>query len=97
MSYSFHPEARSEFEEAIDYYEGREVGLGYDFAVEVHHAIQRIVDYPEGWAELEHGIRRCLVRRFPYGVLYAVHEDEIVILAVMHLHRRPGYWRDRAK
>lgn len=71
MSYSFHPEARSEFEQAIDYYEDREAGLGLDFATEIHSTIQRIVDYPEAWAELERGVRRCMVRRFPYGVLYA--------------------------
>lgn len=55
MSCAFHPEARSEFEEAIDYYESREAGLGYDLAVEVHNAIQRIVDYPEAWAEVTRG------------------------------------------
>jgi plasmid stabilization system protein ParE len=97
MSYSFHPDARDEFERAIEYYEECEAGLGLDFAGEVHDAIQRIVDYPEAWAEAAPGIRRCLARRFPYGVLYAVHEDRIVILAVMHLRRRPGYWRDRAE
>lgn len=97
MSCSFHPEARREFEQAIDYYEDREPGLGLDFAAEVHNTIERIVDYPEAWSEVESGIRRCLVKRFPYGVLYAVHHGQIVVLAVMHLHRRPGYWRDRAE
>jgi hypothetical protein len=63
----------------------------------VHDAIRRIVDYPEVWAEAAPGIRRRLVRRFPYGALHAVHRDQIVILAVMHLRRRPGCRRDRAE
>lgn len=97
MTCSFHAEAAREFEKAIEYYEVREAGLGFDFASEVRGAIQRIVDYPEAWGELQPGVRRCLVRRFPYGVVYAIHSSQIIILAVMHLRRRPGYWRDRTE
>jgi toxin ParE1/3/4 len=47
------------------------------------------------WPILEGDVRRCLVNRFPYGVLYSVESDRVYVLALMHLHRRPGYWKDR--
>jgi plasmid stabilization system protein ParE len=95
MKYAFHPEAEAEFFAAIDYYEGCGPGLGYDFAIEVHSTIESIRSFPKAWAILEDDLRRCLVRRFPYGIVYSQDGDAIFILAVMHLHRDPEYWRDR--
>lgn len=95
MRYAFHPEAHAEFLEAIERYEERGSGLGYDFALEVYSVIDRIVAYPKTWPFLDGEIRRSLVRRFPYGVLYAEESDLIFIVAVMHLHRDPGYWKHR--
>ena len=95
MTVSVHPEASAEFLEAIAYYEERQAGLGLDLAVEIKAAIDRIVASPEGWPEIEGPIRRCLVHRFPYGVLYFMNPVGIHILAVMHLHRSPDYWKHR--
>ena len=95
MMYSFHPEAKAEFLEAIDYYEGCANGLGYDFSIEVHSAIQNILIHPAAWPVLEEDVRRCLTNRFPYGILYSIEPDGVFILAVMHLHRIPGYWKHR--
>ncbi len=95
MSFSFHPEAEEDFNKAIDYYEAIEPWLGYDFALEVYSAIQRAVDFPKTWMVLEGEVRRTLVKRFPYGILYSEEENGIFILAVMHLHRKPGYWHHR--
>lgn len=95
MTFSFHPEAQAEFDFAVDYYEASEAGLGWDFALEVHSAIQNIIDCPDAWPVLEGAIRRCQTSRFPFGVVYSAERGEILILAVMHLHRRPGYWRER--
>ena len=95
MTFSFHPEAELEFLEAINYYEDREHGLGYDFAIEVFNTIQNIINYPTAWPIIEEDVRRCLVNRFPYGVIYGIEQDEIFILAVMHLHRHPDYWKNR--
>ncbi len=95
MNYSFHPEAEVEFTEAIDYYEERERGLGYDFAVEVYSAIERTIAFPKTWPVIEEDIRRSLVRRFPYGILYSEEKEGIYIVAVMHLHREPEYWKHR--
>ncbi len=68
MNYSFHPEAEVEFTEAIEYYEEKESGLGYDFAVEVYSTIERTMAFPKAWPVIEEDIRRSLIRRFPYGI-----------------------------
>ena len=95
MTYAFHPEAESEFVQAIEYYEEREGSLGHDFAVEVYAAIERVVSYPKAWPIIEDDVRRSLVRRFPYGILYAEEAEVIYIVAVMDLHRDPDYWKHR--
>lgn len=95
MKYAFHPEAEAEFLDAVNHYEGCGAGLGYDFAIEVHSTIRNIVSFPEAWCILESDIRRCQIRRFPYAVVYARDGDVILILAVMHLHRDPDYWKRR--
>jgi plasmid stabilization system protein ParE len=87
--------AQAELDEAIDFYEARREGLGREFAAEVKRTIERIVDSPRGWPKSSKHTRRCLTKRFPYGIIYQVHRGEIRIVAVTHLHRRPGYWRDR--
>ena len=96
MSYIFHPDAEAELEAGIAYYEERESGLGLDFAVEVHATVQRILACPLAWPVLE-GVRRALVHRFPYGVLYGYEDSQLYILAVMLLHRHPGYWHRRVR
>lgn len=95
MSYVFHPEAEVEFNEAIEWYEARESGLGLDFAAQVYAAIQRALAFPLAWQEMGDDIRRALVHRFPYGVLYVPEQNQIAIIAVMHLHRQPDYWQNR--
>lgn len=97
MKYSFHPEAEAEFVQAIEYYEECEASLGYDFAVEVYSAIERTMAYPKAWPIIEEDIRRSLVRRFPYGILYAEEDEELFIVAIMNLHRDPEYWKHRIK
>ncbi len=96
MNYGFHPEAEAEFFQAIDFYESRCPGLGYDFLIEVHRTIETILSFPKAWPNIENDIRRCLVGRFPYGVIYSQVENIIYVLAVMHLHRNPDHWKDRA-
>jgi len=95
MTFSFHPEAEYEFLSSINYYEECEEDLGYDFSIEIYSTVQNIIDYPTAWPILEDDIRRCLTNRFPYGIIYSIEPDEIFILAVMHLHRDPEYWKHR--
>jgi hypothetical protein len=95
MNYSFHPEAEIELNATIAYYEEVEEGLGYDFSVEVYSAVERAASHPIAWPMIDDDIRRCLVRRFPYGILYSVESDKIYVVAVMNLHREPDYWKSR--
>ncbi|MBI5190441.1 MAG: type II toxin-antitoxin system RelE/ParE family toxin [Nitrospirae bacterium] len=97
MKYSFHPDARKEFIEATDYYEGCRTGLGVEFYKEVFSTIQRILHLPSAWHKFSENTRRCQTIRFPFGVVYQIMEDEVVIVAVMQLNRRPGYWKKRVK
>jgi hypothetical protein len=95
MNFRFHPQANEEFEEAVRYYEDRQAGLGLEFAEEVYGAIVRISEYPNAWSALSKNTRRCLVNRFPYGVIFQVKSKILRIVAVANLQRRPGYWKHR--
>jgi hypothetical protein len=93
----FHSEARLELAEAARWYSAQSRGLGSDLRREVKAAVARIVANPERFGILEEDIRCCLVHRFPYGILFAIRPDRILIVAVMHLHRAPGYWKSRVR
>jgi plasmid stabilization system protein ParE len=95
MNYSFHPSARAELDEAVSYYEDCRAGLGLQFAKEVYSTVHRIMQFPEAWSHLSENTRRCLTNRFPYGIVYEILDDEVVIIAVMQLNRKPGYWQER--
>ncbi|NDP47732.1 MAG: type II toxin-antitoxin system RelE/ParE family toxin [Sulfuriferula multivorans] len=95
MNVAFHPDAEVEFNEAIEWYEMREIGLGLDFATQVYAAVQRAITFPYAWQAMDSEIRRTLVHRFPYGVLYVAEPDRLLVVAVMHLLRQPEYWRNR--
>ena len=69
MTFDFHPEAQTEFFEAIDYYEECETGLGYAFSIEVYSTVRNILGYPAAWPVLDEDVRRCLTNRFPFSVL----------------------------
>jgi plasmid stabilization system protein ParE len=87
--------ARRELDDAFTWYEHQSTGLGYEFLDELDRVVHRIKVYPESCAELAPGLRRALLSRFPYGLIYAQDADAIVIVAVAHLHREPRYWIGR--
>ena len=91
----FLPQAEEEMNAAAQYYESQSQGLGSDFLLEVERTTEAISSNPKAAPTIRNGIRRRLLRRFPFGLLYKIEEDQILILAVMHHRRRPGYWRDR--
>jgi hypothetical protein len=71
------------------------MGLGNGFLIEVERTIAAIASHPKAAPKVKQDIRRRLLKRFPFGILYVATVDEIVVPAVMHLRRRPGYWQDR--
>jgi len=100
LGFDFHPEARAELVADVDWYADREVAVGARFEVAVRAAIDAAVDSPESWAVWPGWDRQPVVRSkgvndFPYRVVYFVQGDLLIILAVAHAKRRPGYWRER--
>ncbi|MBM3860161.1 MAG: type II toxin-antitoxin system RelE/ParE family toxin [Verrucomicrobia bacterium] len=93
----FHPEARQEFWESIRYYEAQQAGLARHFVHSVRAAVNRINQFPELATEIDPGVRQYRIQRFPYGLIYRSRADHLQVIAVMHLHRKPGYWRERLK
>lgn len=94
------PDARRELDEAVDGYEEAAVGLGGDLLDEVEAAVRDACRHPARWPLFPHvgptwAVRRRVLRRFPYSVAWIVEPTEIVIVAVAHARRRPGYWLDR--
>jgi toxin ParE2 len=90
------PAAQTELDEAIHWYAQQAPGLGDSFLVEFLRTLKLIEHHPLGWHSLSTQTRRCRLRRFPYGVIYSVDQDDVLILAIAHLHRRPAYWQERA-
>jgi plasmid stabilization system protein ParE len=88
-------EARTEFLQAIDWYEQRRKGLGSRFKAEVDRVLARIQTAPLHFPEIEPGYRRALVDVFPYGIFFVPKENEIVVLAVLHHRRDPETWKAR--
>jgi len=95
MNYRFVDEALAEYISAGLYYERREPGLGDAFMDEVEAGIIVISNGPEVWPVFDGDVRRYLIHRFPYGILYTIEGDVTVIWAVMDLRRQPGYWKHR--
>ncbi len=95
MTLRFLNAAEAELFEAAAYYELQVQHLGENFLSIIEEAVGEIVESPKMYPEIENGIRRRLVRRFPYSVLYGLHNAEIVIVAIMHQKQKPRYWLER--
>jgi len=97
ISAIFDPDARAEFLAAVEYYEECQPGLGRRFRNNVEAAVNKIVETPFRYRVLHSPFRRCLVGSFPYAVIFSIEPEHILIVAVSHTKRRPGYWRKRNK
>jgi plasmid stabilization system protein ParE len=87
--------AERELNEAAQYYDSENPGLGAAFVNEVQRCIRDILEHPEAGPVLAAAVRRRLIRRFPYAVLYSIKPTGVRILAVTNLRRRPMYWVGR--
>lgn len=95
MKARFIAPASLELDEAVKYYEHQLLGLGYRFFKETSASIERILFMPEAWPKVGGRTRRCMLKGFPYALLYMQEQKEILITAVAHLHRNPKHYRDR--
>lgn len=95
MNYEFHPEALDEYEDSARYYAACQDGLELRFISCVESAIGRISEAPTRWRFFEEDVRRCLTHVFPYGIFYTIESDYVLVLAIMHCSKEPGYWRHR--
>jgi plasmid stabilization system protein ParE len=97
--YRFHREARAEYRAALAWYAARSLDAADGFADAIAHGIRGIRELPEAWPMWpgRRDVRTRVVRRYPYSIVYIVRGLNIVIIAVAHHRRRPGYWADRVR
>jgi plasmid stabilization system protein ParE len=100
VTFRIHEEARAELVDAADYYEREQAGLGAEFTTLADDALRKIEKTPRRFAKLETirfkaEIRRCLLTKFPYLVIYELESELVHVLAVAHASRRPNYWLKR--
>ena len=95
MNVRFLTVAQQEVDDAVQWFNERVEGTGLQFLDELDRAIRRIRKFPRAAFEIEPEIRRTLLARFPYSVVYGTDDQTIVVIAVAHTHREPLYWIDR--
>src|SRR5689334_11046350 len=96
MKVKLHPDARAELRPARNWYHERSPLSAFAFAQTVQNAIARIKAAPDTFPLADHGTRKFVLQRFPFNVFYQTRKTEIIIVAVAHQKRRPGYWSGRA-
>jgi len=89
-----HPEAGQELAAAALWCEERQPGLGSDFVGEFEHTLRRVAAEPERWRRMRGDNRKLNFRLFPFAIVYRPRPDALYVTALMHLHRRPFYWKD---
>ncbi|XZN96510.1 MAG: type II toxin-antitoxin system RelE/ParE family toxin [Microcoleus sp.] len=97
MNYAlvFRPEVREELDEAYNWYESQQVGLGDDFLDSVDETLNRICQIPESYPVVYRDVRRSVVRRFPYAVYYRIVSSRVIVTAIFHSRRDPKAWQVR--
>jgi toxin ParE1/3/4 len=95
MRYVFHPEALIEYSEAVKYYAEQRTEVAQVFINAIEDTVYRIRESSDRYVVIDEDVRKCMTRKFPYGILYTIEQDYILILAIMHCSREPGYWKNR--
>jgi toxin ParE1/3/4 len=95
MNWDFHPEALDEYDAGAAYYGEHDADLQLRFVEAIEDAIARILESPNRWRVIDEDVRRYVTHVFPYGILYTIEPGFVLIVAIMHFSREPGYWRDR--
>ncbi len=87
--------AQRELDDAVAWFNEQAAGSGQEFLDELDRAVRRVLTFPMSCPEIEPGMRRCLLARFSYGLIYGMDGETLIVVAVAHLHRKPRYWVDR--
>ena len=95
IGYRFLFAAEEEMTEAAVFYEAASIGLGRDFLEDLQQVIDLLRAHPEIGVSVDANLRRALLHRFPFSLIYAVEPDAILIVSVTHHRQRPGYWKSR--
>ncbi len=95
MNIRFLKPVQYEIDDAYEWYEAQSRGLGIKFLDDLDRVIRRIKAFPLSCVEIDEGLWRCLFSRFPYGIIYGIDSETVIVVAVAHLHRKPRYWIDR--
>ncbi len=97
MKARFHADAAAELEAAAAWYERERPGLGGDLLDEIAHGLDAIAATPAAWPGVpgQRSAHRFLLSRFPYSIVYVLDAGVLEFVAIAHVSRRPGYWRDR--
>jgi toxin ParE1/3/4 len=95
VKYIFIDEAQSEFDDAFDYYEALSTNRGSDLIHDFDQTINRILEFPESGSKLSRRTRKAVLKKYPYNIIYLIHESVIYIVSFMHQKRDPDYWTDR--
>ncbi|MEK6806194.1 MAG: type II toxin-antitoxin system RelE/ParE family toxin [Pseudomonadota bacterium] len=93
----FLPPARQELNEAIAFYESKSSGLGISLSEEVEAYVQKLDQFPLTGQRLRGPLRRMLLSRFPYQLIYRIERSQLIVLALAHQKQKPGYWQRREK
>lgn len=96
-SFRFHPAAAAETEAEARFYLENSPDLARAFLDDLNESLHDARQFPDAGIPSESGCRRRIFRRFPFSLVYLPIEDEIVVVAVAHHRRLPGYWRNRAE
>lgn len=91
------PEAEDDLAEAVNWYDEREPGLGAALVVEVGRALNRIAANPLAFRVIRRRpeVRRALLPRFPYRVIFLLRDEAVVVFAVLHGARHDRRWKKR--
>jgi plasmid stabilization system protein ParE len=95
IAFRFLEPAEEEMNRAGSFYEAASEGLGFDFLADVQFGIDSLLEHPYLGHAIDEGLRRLLLHRFPFSIVYSVEVDAILIVALAHYGRRPGYWKER--
>ncbi len=95
LSIEILPSARLDFDESFDWYAKRSEQAAVRFAAEIESALAKIVDAPERFGLLDDEHRSCILKRFPFRIVYRIIDGRLLIVAIAHAKRKPGYWENR--